>query len=165
MARRIFIIVVFGIACIISVYFVIPCDRQERQNETWIHSAAESFRFHTEDNKIDDEYVCEIMTSRQVYAEYLLSKEPVVELSIEQASGLAGKRFTGFDARKPFLVRALYYEGMYTGKLMAFENANAIYVLFGYLGAAGENSLKRTGLVLFLEKKPVEVFVNVEGVY
>jgi hypothetical protein len=108
--------------------------------------------------KVDPAEVYQVTKPTWPKAESMLAKKAITLLSTDQARQLAGKPIVVPPRKKPYLVRAVYYERG-TGKYYVSVLGTYLSVNHDSLGP-WPAAMKRDALVVLLDTEPNEVFVT-----
>jgi len=125
---------------------------EAKRREPWFNFAGEGW---VDSQELEGKYV--IAVQDPAGAVKRLEQAPIVELTTPEVNQITGKA-TDFAGRKPYLVRALMYH-QDSGRFAVFEKGQDIFVRHDSTGPATQKEI-RTGVVIFLPFKPVNVFID-----
>lgn len=108
--------------------------------------------------KIPDTDVYKVVSYREPSAEILLSQKSAIPISISSARSFLNLSVKRSDAKKPYLVRAIYAsEG--AGNFNVYAQKGSLWVIHQSVGVR-VGQFKRQALVVFLKDEPKKVFVQ-----
>ena len=112
-------------------------------------------------NQLDASKVSEVSSGRLATAKRLLSKQPVVTVSLAQATALVGKPVTVAGKERPYLVRAVHGNRA-TGGFEVFHKNRELWVRHSFLGQYS-GPFTQQPLVLILDFQPAKLYVDYSG--
>lgn len=128
-------------------------DEEAKTREPWFNFTPDSW---TDSQQVDAAQVQQVLNESEAVKR--LEQKSFVELSSDDYEMLMGKKGTSTTA-KPYLVRALYYFKE-SGEFTVFRKGSALLVQHDSIGSTDSPKEHRTGLIVFLDAAPTQVYVD-----